>query len=857
MDIFWEDSEIRQQVLNRLGDSTGECYQYYSFREQTFYFSDNIKKITNLISCHKCSVHEWYNIIYDNDRIRLKRHVDTLFKMEHENYYFNYRIYVNSEQLAWVSSKGKCYFNEKGEAIFFLGNLFLQKNQKIHEEHTEQSSLLKELEQMHRQGRDGYLLLVDVDDLRRVNLKYGHEFGNGVLEELRTIMSNTGPRPLFPFRVNSSSFCVLFPGAEKAEVEAYFHTVLKKLEGQCTISGGCVSWQEYQVPRSEVLLQYAESSLESAKMTGKSQLSFFQPEDYERKLAAMELLEDVEAAVKDDFRGFFLVYQAQVRSETFELSGAEALLRFESPRRGMVSPAECIPVLEQSELIVPVGLWIIRNALNQCRIWRTVIPDFRVSVNMSYVQLSQPGIQADVLRIVRESGVPGSALTIEVTEGMELRNYPYLNTVFSTWKKEGIEISVDDFGTGYSSLSWLKELAIDEIKIDRCFVRDIQHSAYNLRLLSNIIELADSGQVRVCCEGVETEDELAVLEQLHPDLYQGYFFSKPVPPGQFDVRKSYLSLTGNEHPAWKLPRLLPEVETQEACFDFERMILATTEDILSLCDVQTYEMYYLNPAGRRLFGVGDYRGRKCYDVLRGRDAPCEICPNAILRHDSFHTWEDWNSYCNRHFLLKSKLLDMGGRTLRLGVGMDITRREYVSRKTQERLDFARRITGYVDVLHRQQDWERAANLVLASAGEFYKADRAYLFELSPKKAGYWDNTFEWCAPGITPQKEYLQQVSPEAMARWMDLFMSQGSIAIYNKEPLRNIAPLEWEMMTSQNIQRLIAVPLMEEGRVIGFIGVDNPRYAIEDDTQVRVLASFLVVRFQRERNNREKNIPS
>lgn len=465
MDILWENNEIRQHILNCWGESTGECYQYYSFNEQMFYFSNNITNLTKLISCQKCSLNDWYNVIYHNDRIRLIRHVEKLFKREKENYYFNYRIYVDDEQLSWISSKGKCYFNEKGEVVFFLGHLSTQKNQRAHEEQEGQGALLKELEQVHLQGRDGYLLLVDVDDLSRVNLRYGREFGDCVIEGLRDAMCDAGPHPLFPFRVNGSSFCALLPDAEKAEVEAYFHTVRKKMEGQCTISGGCVSWQEYRVPRSELLLQYAESSLEAAKMAGKNQLGFFRPEDYERKLAAMELLEELEFAVKSDFKGFCLFYQAQVRSETFDVSGAETLLRFESPRRGMVSPAECIPLLEQSELIVPVGLWIIRNALRQCRIWRKTVPGFRVSVNMSYVQLSHPGTQADVLRLLKESGLPGSALTIEVTEGMELRNYPYLNTVFSTWKAEGIEVSVDDFGTGYSSLGWLKELSIDETRL--------------------------------------------------------------------------------------------------------------------------------------------------------------------------------------------------------------------------------------------------------------------------------------------------------------------------------------------------------------------------------------------------------
>ena len=807
--------------------------------------------MTKDVTYPSCTLEEWYQAIYPADRVRLERYVGSVFKKDRQNYHFNYRIRNRDGQLIWVSSRGKCYFDDCGNALFFLGNLSVQNVRKQVGENVQQALLLKELSLAHHQGKTGHLLMVNVDDLSRINLKYGREFGNGLLEELREAMSDTAPCFPHPRRINGSSFCVLLPETDREDVEAYFHAVQKKIEGECTISGGCVPLQTYQVPESDMLLQYAESSLESAKMAGKKRLNFFTLEDYERKLETLELLEELEAAVKRDFSGFFLVYQAQVRSETFELFGAEALLRFRSSRRGVVSPAECIPILEQSGLIVPVGLWAMRSALEQCRRWRRMVPGMRVSVNMSYRQLEHPEIQAEVLKLVRESGLPGSALTIEVTEGMELQNYPYLNAVFSAWKEEGIEVSVDDFGTGYSSLSWLKELSIDEIKIDRCFIRGIQHSAYNLRLLSNIIELAASGQIRVCCEGVETAEELAVLEPLHPDVYQGYFFARPVASDDFVVKKTYLPHHSETDGQKDLRQTVQPYLSSES-FALEHAILEKTEDIISLCDIQTHEIYYLNAAGQRMFGIRDYRGRKCHEVMRGLDAPCGFCPHALLRHDSFYIWENWNSYCGRHFLQKGKLLDIGDRTLHFEVSMDITRREYVSQKSQARLDFARRITGYVEVLHKQNDWSRAVDLVLASVGEFYRADRAYLFEPSPRKPEFWDNTFEWCASGITSQKDGLQQVPPEAMSRWMSLFLKDKSVIIYNKEPLKAVSPLEWEMLSRQDIQRLIAVPLMEDGRVVGFIGVDNPRYAIEDDTQVRVLASFLVVRFQRERRERQ-----
>lgn len=208
----------------------------------------------------------------------------------------------------------------------------------------------------------------------------------------------------------------------------------------------------------------------------------------------------------------------------------------------------------------------------------------------------------------------------------------------------------------------------------------------------------------------------------------------------------------------------------------EHAVLEKSEDVIIVCDTATYELYYLNPAAQRIFCVRDYRGRKCYQVLRGRNFPCDFCPNGILRHDSFYIWEDRNEYCDRHFLLKDKLMDIGDRTVRFQVAMDITKQEYVSQKTQERLEFANRIAGYADLLGRQKDWRNVVNVALAAMGEFYKADRAYLFEEAPGQSGYWNNTFEWCAPGVTPQKENLQQVPPEAMERWMEAFCTQGSV---------------------------------------------------------------------------------
>lgn len=841
--------------IDQFSESTGDYYLLFHCQSGIIHFSQNTREFFDLFPQgeSRCTLEQWRSIVTAVDLPKLKKLYEELLRGSRTCYTVNYRVRNRLGQTVWINSRGKCFLDASGRPEYVLGRLSVQSSPDRPDGAYHHAALRQELERLRRAAREGFLLIMGVDNLRSINLKHGREFGDAVVRSLAEGIVDTVGNVEQIFHINGDSFAVVLPGAAADDVVCYFRSIQDKLRGQCTISGGSVPLLDYQVPESSVLIQYAESSLEAAKASGKNRLCFFSPEDYEKKLTALELREDLETAVRRGFAGFSLCYQPQVRSESFDLFGAEALLRFESARRGTVPPGEFIPILEESGLIYQVGLWVLQCALEQCRIWRAQFPSFHISVNMSYMQLYRAEIETDVLRILKASGLPGDALTIEVTESMQLQDYQHLNTIFSAWKQEGIGISVDDFGTGYSSLSWLKELTVDEIKIDRCFVSGVQNSAYNLRLISNMIELADSCHIRVCCEGVETPEELLALERLHPTLYQGSLFATPSVPDSFAhhyrSRKDLLLLSNAGQAAQHGQGTLEDTSYfSPEKTELESALLDATEDILSLCDMQTHEIYYLNQAGQRLYGLRDYRGQKCYKVFRGMDTPCAFCPNEHLRQDSFYVWEDHNDYCGRHFLLKDKLLLFKDKKLRMEVAVDITKREYISQTTRERLEFAQTVAGYVEALARQTDYRHAVDQVLKSVGEFYRADRAYLFEPSPLHPGHWDNTFEWCDHQVLPQREHLQNVPPDALERWMHLFEQQRSILIYNLEPLQKTSPLEWQTLHQQGIQRLIAVPLLDNSQVIGFIGVDNPRRSIHDDSQARVLASFLVTRFRLEK---------
>lgn len=845
-------------ALNMFSQSTGDFYIFYDFGENQIHFSENILEATDTFALTKtvCTIDEWRKNVDPHDIYRLMKAMSDLTSRKSNSYNLNYRVKNASGQRNWINSRGSTYYGDKGQLAYALGRLSIC-NPIEYVPLFRNKELKQEIRQLQSSHASCFLLLIGVDNLKTLNIKNGRDFGDAVLNDVAQVMEDELPKNSHVYRINGDWFAANVSLKTEEEIYAIFSRMQKRLSGQCTISGGCVSYKKYHnITDADMLLQYAEFTLDQAKNHGKNLLMFFTPENYEKRILDLELRDDLRKSVENGLEGFELYYQPQFQSETYAIYGAEALLRYHSPRRGEISPAEMIPILEQSKLIYPVGLWVIREALKVCRKWREKLPQFHISVNMSYCQLEHPSIEEDVLELVKGSGVPGNALTIEVTESTELSNYPQLNSYFQKWKKYGIEISVDDFGTGYSSLGRLKEMAIDEIKIDRCFVRGIQNSAYHYRLLSNIIELADSSQIRVCCEGVETPEELQTLRDLHPALLQGFLFAKPCSEGDFEktfITKDPDQISSLYQDRYNIPHPIQNTNPvhTDSTDEITQAILNAENDIFYLSDLDTYELYYLNPAGQKLFGVKEYSGKKCYKVLHGKDSPCSFCTNSLLHKDSFYIWEKENEYCGRHFLLKDKIIPYKGKNVRLEVALDITKQEYVSQSAKERLAFAEKIVGYMNTLSMYSDYNEAIRQVLASIGDFYQADRAYLFERNPNQEGYWTNTFEWCAVNVSPQKGNLQNVSPYNIARWMKIFSSDESVIILDLDSLRESSPAEWADLHVQGIQRLIAAPIRDNQQTIGFIGVDNPRYCIHDDSQIRVLISFLLTRIRQDRNER------
>ena len=477
---------------------------------------------------------QWVNSVHLKDRPYLVEDVELLTVGQKDHHNMDYRVTSRTGGYIWVNCQGTVQQDKQGKPSFMVGRISETALRYRVDSLTglfNMEQIKEDFDRIQGEVHTGYLLLMGIDHMKNINALHGRNAGDQALRAMATILQEEASSPKV-YRLGGDMFAVAKFDVASDVVKSLFDRVQKRADGQFTISGGAVALEEGDQDLRQ-LVQYSEFALQKAKAKGRNILNFFKQEEYQAERVSTSLLGELTESVKRGCEGFSLVYQPQMKTGSYGLFGAEALLRYESPTRGRVFPDEFIPLLEQYNLIHAVGLWVLKTALAQCKEWRKLDPTFHISVNMSYAQLSHPDITDQVLTIIEESGLPGSALTIEVTESMQLQEYNHYNEIFFVWKQRGINISVDDFGTGYSSLGYLKNLNIDEIKIDRCFVSGIQASSYNYRLISNMVQLAADSSIRVCCEGVEETDELQVLDQLKPALLQGYLFSRPCDPQTF------------------------------------------------------------------------------------------------------------------------------------------------------------------------------------------------------------------------------------------------------------------------------------------------------------------------------------
>lgn len=399
------------------------------------------------------------------------------------------------------------------------------------------------------------VLLFDMDDFKTLNDTLGHDVGDQFLAEVASRMESCIREGDTVARLGGDEFVVILENMEldsaaAVQVEAVARKIQAKLElpfllqlarvaGEqssrnyhCTASIGIALFNDNSLSVDE-LMKRADTAMYEAKAAGRNTLRFFDPEMQATVNARAAMDSDLRAAVHDN--EFLLHYQPQV-NQRHEVIGAEALVRWQHPSRGLIQPNDFIPLAEETGLIVAIGNWVLEAACQQLVLWAAHprLAQLSLAVNVSARQFRHPAFVPRILTLIAETGANPTLLKLELTESLLIDNLDIVTEKMTALKAHGVCFSLDDFGTGYSSLAYLKRLPLDQLKIDRAFVHDVLTNANDAAIARTIVALARNLGLAVIAEGVETEAQRDFLTSSGCDVFQGYFFSRPLPVASFD-----------------------------------------------------------------------------------------------------------------------------------------------------------------------------------------------------------------------------------------------------------------------------------------------------------------------------------
>ncbi|MFZ2855358.1 MAG: EAL domain-containing protein [Rhodocyclaceae bacterium] len=389
---------------------------------------------------------------------------------------------------------------------------------------------------------EGALLFIDLDDFKTLNDTLGHHNGDLLLRQVAQRLTNCVREGDTVARLGGDEFMVILEDLSKRshEAAAQTETIGEKIlyalnqpydlggnEYTSTPSIGVTLFTDHQNSVDE-LMKRADLAMYQAKNAGRNTLRFFDPEMQASVNARVALERDLRHGLQQD--QLLLYYQAQVDGNGI-LTGAEALVRWQHPEHGLISPAEFIPLAEETGLIIPLGHWVLETACKQLARWAsaTKTAHLTIAVNVSARQFHQADFVAEVLEVLKETGANPKLLKLELTESLLLDDIEDMIAKMTALKSRGVGFSLDDFGTGYSSLSYLKRLPLDQLKIDQSFVRDLLTNASDAAIAQTIVALAGSLGMNVIAEGVETEAQRVFLAGLGCHAWQGYLFGRPGP----------------------------------------------------------------------------------------------------------------------------------------------------------------------------------------------------------------------------------------------------------------------------------------------------------------------------------------
>lgn len=486
-------------------------------------------------------------VVYPSDYAMVEADIVKCASGDQDSHALEYRWFDRKGKVVWINCKGTVVVGPEGHRLLIGRVSELGKKAKADNvtglRREVRFRLDAEAILRDRPQSVHYMMRIGIDNFKEINEKEGLEAGDEVLQELAECIVASVDESVDVYRLLADEFMIMDASTnDSVGAKTVYNRIKRKVTQTVrqkeysrfyTISAGVME-EGFEDKTADEILRLTEFALNEAKRNGRNQMAVFDQENYNEYLRRLDIRKAMRRDVNNDFNGFQVFYQPIVKAPDFQVVGAEALLRWGNERYGNVSPAVFIPILEESGLIIPVGRYVLREAARTCKKWRESIGDFKIHVNLSYVQVHKSDLMKDVETCIEEVGLEPDSLVLELTESGYIETNDRIKEIFSELKDKNIDLALDDFGTGYSNMRYLKEIEAKTVKIDRSFVIQALQNEHDYNIIKHIIDMVHSLGSSVCMEGIEQSDELDKMMKTHPDMIQGYYFGKPSPKEQFE-----------------------------------------------------------------------------------------------------------------------------------------------------------------------------------------------------------------------------------------------------------------------------------------------------------------------------------
>lgn len=492
-------------------------------------------------------------IIHKDDLQALLQDLEAIKQGLKSTHNMEYRWIDRNHEDVWISCRGVLVITSEGNKQLLVGRIselgtkrkadnvtgFLTEAQCQEDFNAISSNMCEAGHEI-----DGYVMKIGIDHFKDIREMHGMKKVDQIVKNLAACIRQVCGEAKNIYRIGNRTFLIFYYNYHSLEeVEETYRQIINAIHHSIeqshysiyySVSSGVVPFKMNDKLSYEEIQKQAEFALNMAMKEDVNGYYVFDEACYQKHIRRIDIQDKLRNGVNNQFAGFEVYYQPLIRTQQDGILGAEALLRFKCEKYGMISPMEFIPILEESGLIIPVGKWVIEQAVKQCKKWQDHYRDFYMSINLSYIQIKRCDVKEDIVQALRRNNLSPDFIVVELTESGQLESNSAVLSSLDRIREAGIKIAIDDFGTGYSNLIYLKEFHAHMLKIDHTFTRKALADPFDFRLVTHIVSLAHSIGLSVCLEGIETEEQKHMVQVLEVEYLQGYLIGKPVPVVEFE-----------------------------------------------------------------------------------------------------------------------------------------------------------------------------------------------------------------------------------------------------------------------------------------------------------------------------------